>query len=279
MSRPGILSILGALACIAATPSTQTPPNLVFEVASVKPVNPDLPLRSFICGFPPGRFVGFGPAQWFIACAYDISQARAGQEILNGPRWLDSELFSIEARWGKEVAFTREIGAQMLRALLAERFGLAAHRETREVPIYALAVARRDGRLGRQLRQTSADCAAWIAGGRRSGPPPMIGDLPCSRQLVTASRLQTTAMAMPQLANWLSPRVERPVEDRTGLDGYFAIDLQWKPEQGRPDASLPDSLPTSVFTALQEQLGLRLESTRGPVSVLIIDSVQRPTPD
>ena len=86
-------------------------------------------------------------------------------------------------------------------------------------------------------------------------------------------------MTMSRLATLLSPRVERPVQDQTGLTGNFEVDLQWRLEQSPPDAGLPDRLPTSVFTALQEQLGLKLESTKGPVDVVVIDSVEQPTED
>ncbi len=143
--------------------------------------------------------------------------------------------------------------------------------------MYALVMPRRDSRLGPQLRATTGDCAAWIAGGRRGAPPPVPGDLPCGRQVVSAFAFRSTAMTLSQLANLLSPRVERPVQDQTGLKGTFALDLQWRSEQSPPNAGLPDSLPTSIFTALQEQLGLKLESTKGTVDVLVIDHVEHPT--
>jgi uncharacterized protein (TIGR03435 family) len=104
----------------------------------------------------------------------------------------------------------------------------------------------------------------------------MPGDLPCGRQTVSAFAFRGTAMTLSQLVNLLSPRVQRPVQDETGLKGTFALDLQWRSEEARPDASLPDSLPTSIFTALQEQLGLKLKSTKGRIDLLVIDHVQHP---
>jgi uncharacterized protein (TIGR03435 family) len=89
-------------------------------------------------------------------------------------------------------------------------------------------------------------------------------------------------MTLSRLADLLSPRVERRVQDRTGLAGNFDLDLQWRPEPGKegpPDAGLPDTLPTSIFTALQEQLGLKLESTKSSADVLVIEHVERPTPN
>jgi uncharacterized protein (TIGR03435 family) len=99
-------------------------------------------------------------------------------------------------------------------------------------------------------------------------------------KMVNGFAIRVNAMPLSRLADMLSPRVERPVQDRTGLAGNFDLDLQWRPEPDKEeplDASLPDSLPTSIFTALQEQLGLKLESTKGPVDALVIDHVEHPT--
>jgi uncharacterized protein (TIGR03435 family) len=168
----------------------------------------------------------------------------------------------------------------MLRTLLVDRFKLVVHRQTKDVPMWALVIARRDHRLGPQLRPAAGDCAAWIAGGRRGAPPADHTDLPCGRGVVNASAIRNSAMTLAQFANLLSPRVERPVQDRTGLAGNFYVDLQWKAEPGpaaSPDAGLPDRLPTSIFTALQEQLGLKLESIKSALDILVIDHAERPT--
>jgi uncharacterized protein (TIGR03435 family) len=156
------------------------------------------------------------------------------------------------------------------------------------MPISALVMARRDGKPGPHLRPTTPDCAAWIAGGRRDKPPLVLGDVPCGLQRVSASAIRGGAMTMARLAVMLSPRVERPVQDRTGLAGNFDLELQWTPEPRglvppdvqQPSVLLPvDSFGASLFTALQEQLGLKLESTKGPVDVLVIDHVERATED
>jgi uncharacterized protein (TIGR03435 family) len=86
-------------------------------------------------------------------------------------------------------------------------------------------------------------------------------------------------MPLSQLVNLLAGRVERPVEDQTGLTGTFALDLQWRPEQSGPDASFSEDLPSSLFTALEEQLGLKLQPSKGTVNLLVIDHVERPMPD
>lgn len=274
------ICILSVLSRMGGAVSAQAPASPTFEVASVKPVKREVPLpKPLNCTFPArGRFTGFGDLRWLVACAYGIPAARDRQQIVGAPKWVDDELFEIEAKSSADdtPAFTVPQGLLMVRTLLADRFKLAVHRETKEEPTYALVMARRDGRLGPQLHQTAPDCAAWIAGGRSGAPPPVPGDLPCGRQAVSAFAFRSTAMTLSQLANLLSPRVERPVQDQTFLTGTFALDLQWRPEQDAPNAGLPDSLPTSIFTALQEQLGLKLESTKGAVDLLVIDHVEHP---
>jgi uncharacterized protein (TIGR03435 family) len=97
--------------------------------------------------------------------------------------------------------------------------------------------------------------------------------------MVNASAIRNSAMTLSQFANLLSPRVERPVRDRTGLAGNFYVDLQWRQElgpAGPPDAALPERLPASIFTALQEQLGLKLESIKSSVDIIVIDHAELP---
>ena len=275
-----LVAIVTALAEVLAR---QAPTSPAFEVASVKRAAPEtLQQRGFACTFGAGgRFMALGTLQWLIACAYGIPAARAGQEISGGPKWLDDDLFVISATSPPDhVPRSQSEGLVMLRTLLADRFKLVVHRETKEVPMWALMVARRDGKIGPLLHPTAGNCAAWIAAGRRGAPPPDTTDLPCGRGMVNASTIRNSAMTMTQFANLLSPRVERPVQDRTGLAGNFYLDLQWKPEAGPlgpSDPGLPDRLPTSIFTALQEQLGLKLESIRGTLATLVIDRAEPPT--
>jgi uncharacterized protein (TIGR03435 family) len=273
---------LSVLWPVGGTVSAQTPASPTFDVASVKPVEPAARLQKpLTCGFGAGgKFMAYGWLRYLIACAYGIRSADPRQEIVDGPHWVDVDVFEIMANSPpNNIPSSQVEGLAMFRSLLAERFKLAVHRETKEVPMYDLVMAGRDGKAGPRLRPTAENCSAWIASGRRGAPPPVPGDLLCGRQSVGRSAFRSTAMSLSQLANLLSPRVERPVRDRSGLQGTFALDLQWRPEQSPTDLSLPDSLPTSIFTALQEQLGLKLESTRGAVDLLVIDHVEHPTED
>jgi uncharacterized protein (TIGR03435 family) len=187
----------------------------------------------------------------------------------------------------------------MLRALLAERFGLRIRTETREQPILALVAANADGRLGPRLTRANADCEPILAARRAGGTPPPAprpGTVaPCVVQFFR-NRITLGSQPLAELADYLSASVRRHVVDRTGLTGLFDLELTWTPDQP-PPADTPDRIVVGgvdidltggakvdpngagMLTALREQLGLRLESARGPVDVLVIERVERPTPD
>jgi uncharacterized protein (TIGR03435 family) len=161
-----------------------------------------------------------------------------------------------------------------VRALLADRFGVVVHPEMRELPVYALVVAREDRKFGPEIAASKVDCASQPTPpgcGMRIGPGQMV----------------MTGTPMSQFAMVLSNFVQRVVLDRTQLAGTFDFRLTWTPEripQGAPPPGAPALPPVdpngpSLFAALQEQLGLKLEPTRAPLDVLVIDRVERPTPD
>ncbi len=188
---------------------------------------------------------------------------------------------------------------QMLRALLAERFKLAAHNETKDAPIYALIVARSDGKLGPQLKKSETDCAAHIrrrgrGRGRGAMPPP--GPPQPRRAACHAACASAPATwrwadrRSSQFANSLGMFAGRIVLDRTGLTGNYDINLTWTPDQMPRPAGGGDQPPQingvavdpngpSLFTAVQEQLGLKLDSQRGPVETLVIDRAEKPVED
>jgi uncharacterized protein (TIGR03435 family) len=173
-----------------------------------------------------------------------------------------------------------------MRTLLAERFKLAVHPETREMDIYALVVARQDGKLGPALKPTTQDCAAIVAAGR-GGPPPGPPDsnspVVCGMRGLPG-RLVAGAMPMSLLASNLSGQVQRIVVDRTGLTGAWDFEMTYAPERPinpPPGVEFPPADPNapSLVTAIQEQLGLRLQSTKGPVEVLVVDRIEQLIPD
>lgn len=264
--------------------SAQTPappqPTPTFEVASIKPntsascTPASNSCQSFIRLQPGGNFlVGNRTLRDLIQYAYRLQSV----QLVGGPDWIANERFDIAAKASGDVPPATPPAAStpmlMLRALLAERFRLRVRRDTREMPVYALVLARSDGQLGAQLRRSEVDCNAVAKG---LAPQPPKAERPLCGLNVRGGTMMMGALPISSITEFLSEQVERPVVDRTGLTGAWDLDLKFTPaaELSRADSSSP-----LIFTALQEQLGLKLESTRGPVEVLVIDAVERPTPD
>lgn len=200
-----------------------------------------------------------------------MSQARSASVIVaavaGAPDWVTADRYDVDAR----ATFTPTVDQRrvLLRAVLAERFKFASHVETHDRPIYNLVLA--GGRLSPGLRRVDVDCDVVD---RRTLPrdvPALAGlDAPLCGYRVHAdgSHLMLSGgLGLQRLSDLIAGRVGRPVFDRTGLTGYFAFRLE--DDDGTDGASL--------FTALQEQLGLKLESSRGPVEILAIDHIERPT--
>jgi bla regulator protein blaR1 len=297
-----------ALTCLTAalsmsTPSAQTPspaptpapdPSAAFtyEAASVKP-NKSAPQGSSIRRFPGGRLQATNmPLRALITFAYQLQPF----QLVDDPAWIRNDTFDIVAKMeGDPPPVPPGQGADphmvAMRTLLAERFKLVVHRETREMDIYALVLARPDGKLGPALTPTTQDCAAMVAaarGGQPQGPPP--GPPPGPDSPVVCGmrglpgRLKAGAMPMSLLASNLSGQLQRIVVDRTGLTGAWDFEITYAPERPinpPPGVEFPPADPNapSLFTAMQEQLGLRLQSTKGPVEVMVVDRIEQPTPD
>jgi uncharacterized protein (TIGR03435 family) len=206
---------------------------------------------------------------------------------VGGPEWLTTERYDIIAKADRAYApgpdgAPPEVIA-MVRTLLAQRFALRLRAESRELPVYELRTARSDGRLGVGMRRVEVDCeaearkVAALALKDQSRPPAR-----CDVE-VSSTQLVGRGLTPIQIATAMSrvTGVGRAVVDRTGLTGTFDINLRFTPEPpaGVNNQSVASSDAPSLFTALQEQLGLKLEPSRSPVEVLVIDSVERPTPD
>ena len=269
----------------AADPTTP----LSFEVASVKP-NKSGVQGSSIRRQPGGGLTATNmPLRALITFAYQLQPF----QLAGDPSWIRNENFDIVAKMEGNPApvapFSGRLDPLMLamQTLLAERFSLAVHRETRELDIYALVLARPDGKLGPALKQTTQDCAAMMAaarGGPPPGPPPGPNSPVLCGMRGTFGRLQAGGMPLAAFASNLSGQVQRTVVDRTGLTGAWDFEITFaaeRPANLPPGAELPPVDPgaPSLFTAIQEQLGLRLQSTKGPVEVLVVDRVEAPTPD
>jgi uncharacterized protein (TIGR03435 family) len=261
---------VAALFVLTATAFSQQTPDatLKFEVASVKPAAPNAA----------GTYLGPGPGggltianmslKDLIIMAYGLQPFQAS----GGPPWVDSARYDIVAR-PKSRPKLDEI-PMMLQALLADRFHLALHRETKELPIYALVVARTAGKLGPNMKESA--CI------RPETPTaPELGKGPsCGFMRMARGSLQTTGVPLDQFVVSVSRMVGRKVVDKTGLMGGFDMTLEWTADQatqpiGDELKSSADGL--SIFAALQEQLGLKMESQKGPVEIFVIDRAEKPS--
>ncbi len=276
----GICLVVLAVPLGAQAPQPAPPSRPTFEVASIKR-NVSGDANSSVRGQPGGRLVVTNNTLYnLIRNAYNTQRF----EMVPGekfPSWIDSDRFDINAK-GSETATQPQV-MQMLQNLLADRFKLVARRETREMPIYALVLARSDGRLGPQLRRSDADCAAGAAAVKAGGappPPPQGGGVFCGTRANASGGVAHVEMHGMPLENFvrnLSAQAGRVIVDKTGLTGAFEFQLTFTPDQPTPGAAPSDN--ASLFAAIQEQLGLKLEPQRGPVNVLVIESAEKPTED
>ena len=286
--------VAGALLIFAGNVAgmAQSPGPVVFEVASVKPNNSGDFKRAIGPG-PGGRFQALNQTlRELVSFAYGVDMSRARLQITGGPQWMDRDRFDIDAVAPGGSA-TPAQSREMVRALLSERFKLQAHRETREVPTYDLVLDRDDRRLGPRLRPSTIDCQARRAAARAGGPPPAPQGPPPDPVTVrpvcglrqTPSMFAGDAVTSGQLVSALAPAAGRIVFDHTGLSGYFDIDLEWNPGQEqtpRPDGAPAQTINPSappIFTAIREQLGLRLEGGHAPIEVVVVHAAERPAPN
>jgi uncharacterized protein (TIGR03435 family) len=271
-----------ATAFLPLTVSAQSTQPLSFDVASIR-VNREVSDRPTLLRaiLQPGGRVAMRNQSLrdMILAAFGIKE----NELIGGPGWVGSTGFDLDARGAADM--TAETARAMLRTLLADRFSLAVHREQRDLPIYVLTMAARNGRPGPQLRPAAALCAAPTRPkGMPSGPPPSklppqpvplgaVATPPRCPSLFIPGHFSGRAVAMEVLAGELSDVGDRPVMNRTGLMGEFDLDLTYAPELiAAPEAA---ALP-GLATALQDQLGLKLEAARGAVEVLVIDRAAMP---
>jgi bla regulator protein BlaR1 len=266
--RGAVVALLSALAAASSAAQSTSPNAPSFEVASVKP-DPDA--RMFRISFEPGGrlIVGGVPLSTLIQQAYGLQTF----ELVQVPQWTRAEKFAITAKAPEGTSAGTAQTLAMLRTLLADRFGLRVHEETREGPIYELVVDRADRKLGPRLLPPTEDCTDVILGTSGTAAP-KCSAIVFSRELVATMR----GRSMRLLATDLQRFVGRPVVDKTGISDLFDIELQFALEQARDLPGVNADVPT-IFTAVREQLGLRLESARGPVRTVVIDKVERPTPD
>jgi uncharacterized protein (TIGR03435 family) len=234
---------------------------------------------------PTGQFTIVNiPFETLILGAYQLQP----YQLQGAPSWVRDERYDITARLDPQIAGRLQpdghppTWALALRNLLTERARLAFHRETRQLPIYALVMARRDGRLGPNIRPAQADCDALrlqsVDTARSGQPSPYPAAtptwMPCGLRNAPG-RLVSGGFGFAEFLAALSAQLGRPVLDRTGLTGKWDFFVSYAPNS-LTAAATPDTNAPDLFTALEEQLGLKLESTQGPADVFVIDRLERP---
>jgi len=286
LGRVASLTIVVASAAMWSMVQAQTADR--FDVVSVKPN------RSSDAAFGfdiPGarRFTATNvPLRDIIRFAHDVDEAR----LVGGPDWIRSERFDIVATAERDIPAWTPIGPpavllSMVRALLGERFHLQTHSDTRELPVFTLGFARSDRKLGPRVSVSTIDCSAPAAARGASRPPLSPSEPPPCGMRIGPGQMLLGGVPMSRFADVLATFAGRLVLDRTELAGAYNLQLSWTPPgriQGPAPAGAPPLPPVdpngaSLFTAIQEQLGLKLEPTRAAVDVVVIDRVDRPSPD
>ena len=238
--------------CLGTAAAAQAP---AFEAVSIR-VNTSGENVSQFGGRPGSLQVRNNTLRNIIRNIWNITNS----QIVGGPSWIDEERFDIVATAAGTP--NRDEMIAMARHMLAERFKLVVHNEKRPTPIYALVLASSDRQLGPTMRRSKANCTPPtppVAGGSPAPPPEALGGVdlpPCGTRVMNG----TVAAA------------GRIIVDKTGLNGRFDLVLRFNPDPNNTSSDVP-----SLFAAVQEQLGLKLDSQTAPVDVLVIDSVEKPT--
>ncbi len=290
IAGPVVLGLVNAPQIRAQSTPTSRAPLPSFEVASIKPNHSGGPISRLEA--PKGRFIVTNTtAKILIAWAYaGISLPLQDNQLSGGPSWISSERYDIDAKLDdsqveplEKLPPEQRILQNKLRvqSLLADRFKLVVREETKEIPVYALVIAKNGPKLQETKPGDTHPNGIKGPGGRPEPGTFWTGN----------GQLEGQALPMATLVIMLSHQLKRTVLDQTGLKGKYDISLKWTPDQssagtfmgsadvkpGAESTPLPDSSGPSIFTAIQEQLGLKLESTKGPAESIVIEHIERPS--
>jgi uncharacterized protein (TIGR03435 family) len=252
-----------------------------FEVASIKPAAPDA-RGMWIRNSPGGRVnITNMTLKELIVIAWRIQP----YQISGGPAWLDSLHYDISAK--AEDNPKGDERQLMLQALLEDRFQLTIRRETKDLPIYALVLARKDGKLGPKLTEVAEGGCLKFDPANPEAPrePGAAAPRYCGNLMMSPRSLTGVSVPVSNIIPMLARMLGRTIVDKTGLTANYDISVEWAPDEAQmamlpPDAPRPpasDGAGPSIFTALQEQLGLKLESQKGPVEVFVIERAEKPS--
>ncbi len=265
-SRLWFWALMPLLANAPAFAQADNSPKLAYSVTSIKPSNPDGHANGFFSmpwGAVTDRFTARNMnLAGLLRAAYGVPLGAEDSRITGAPAWAKSEEFDVDAQIdGATVEALKKLSPeqrllaqqQMLQQLLADRCKLAAHHETRDLPIYTLVIAKNGPRL--QSAKPGEKYTSTLSG-------------PGRVQSLTAQ-----AATLVRLVQRLEVALGRPVVDKTGLTGEYDCKVEWTSDDGQDGSS---DLPSSIFTAMEEQAGLRLVAGKGPVEVIVIDRLERP---
>lgn len=311
-----LVSCIGSEALRAQAPAQPGAPTS-FEVTSVKPSDPNTtgPFGSVPMMLPQGAGglrVTNMPLRLLVRMAYGVQDF----QIVGGPSWQTSSKFDITAKAAEGTTTSTEDLQPLVKTLLADRFKLKTHMETRDLPTYLLEVARSDGKLGPDIKPSTSDCSGAAEAQKKlaeavlkGGPAAIASMLPKPGETVKCGLgpvlspangaagfgLRADGQPMTMLTQMLTQATGRTVIDKTGLTGLYDWELRFDPQAfiaamaQQAGVNIPAGLlqnassafadSPSLLTALNEQLGLKLDSQRGPVEVLVIDSAELPEPD
>jgi uncharacterized protein (TIGR03435 family) len=299
--RPLLRSVSVALVCIAASvhaqvivqrPDTQQlgrggPPPLIapqpptlsgaqFDVVSIKPHKYDPDAGGGMRTLPDGTFMMTSLTIWSIIASVSPVPV-SPRDIVGLPDWARTEGYDIIAKPAPGSNPTREQRVEMMRNMLIERLKVASHIEEQERTTFALVIARSDGRLGTQLKRSTLDCSPAAA----PAQTPPSREEPQSRCGMSMSRgtMVSGGITLDQLVRSFGGLAGGTVNNRTGLEGWYAVTLRYAPPGLAADPSATTDDAPQFVTALQEQLGLKLMPEKSMVSILVIDHIERPTPN
>ena len=263
LSRIRIACVIVACTVSTALFAVVTVQQSTFEVATIKPTVPGYDGGKFVVMQSTRRYVvrNYSPRE-LVGNAYDLPL----RLVSGGPNWTDLDRYDIDALTPGERRPDPEQRMLMLRALLADRFKLAIHREQRDLPVYELTVAR----TGAKLQEGKAETEEFLT-------TVMFND--------NHVELPARNVTMAQFVSMLQRAIlDRPVLDKTGLSAHYNFDLAWTRDETQFGGRIPlakveiETTPKpDLFAALQEQVGLRLQSARGPVDVVVIDRIEKPS--
>jgi uncharacterized protein (TIGR03435 family) len=294
---PAFLLVLTAVPrSRAQQPKSHAAPPPSFEVASIKVHTPDPSGRMFIStgGGDASRYAATNvTAKMLITFAYDLKNF----QVLGGPNWIDSNRYDVDAKVQddlvdeiRKLPRLQQIDRMrpMVRALLADRFKMSVTEGTKELPVFALVAAKGGAKLTESAppppRDPSAPPPRLAPPGPDGPPPPAPGGFYMFMNAKREAIVAGNSVPLSNLVNMLSQQLGREIIDQTGLKGTYTFKLSWTSEQGLGGGPLPLGMDNAtadtgepIFTAIQEQLGLKLEDTKAPVETITVDHIEEPS--